>query len=130
MLEIVVIVYGIYTIATGKFTLTSAKKLEGWRGRVTGAILLSYLVFALLAGFVLTLTGTEEILESTLGRLGFTVGLLVVSVGLAFAVGHILYKGQEAEQVARRNMQTETFQQNTEYRPMDEDESPYRPPNH
>ena len=93
MLEIVVIVYGIYTIATGKFTLTSAKKLEGWRGRVTGAILLSYLVFALLAGFVLTLTGTEEILESTLGRLGFTVGLLVVSVTLAFVVGHILYKG-------------------------------------
>lgn len=100
MIEIGVIVYGIYTLITGKFTLLGGKKLEGWRGRVIGGILLSYLVLAFFGGMVLALTGNENILNDRMSLLGFTLVLLVLTIIAAFTVGHLLHNGQEAERIA------------------------------
>ena len=80
MIEIGVIVYGIYTLITGKFTLLGGKKLEGWRGRVTGGILLSYLVIAFFGGIVLALTGNEHILEDRMSLFVFTLVLLFLTI--------------------------------------------------
>ena len=113
MIEIGVIVYGIYTLITGKFTLLGGKKLEGWRGRVTGGILLSYLVLAFFGGMVLTLTGNENILNDRMSLFGFTLVLLVLTIIAAFTVGH------EMRNRPRRN---------NNLAPDDDNESPYRPP--
>jgi len=84
----------------GKFTLLGGKKLEGWRGRVTGGILLSYLVLAFFGGMVLALTGNENILNDRMSLLGFTLVLLVLTIIATFTVGHLLHNGQEAERIA------------------------------
>lgn len=125
MIEIGVIVYGIYTLITGKFTLLGGKKLEGWRGRVTGAILLSYLVIAFMGGIVLALTGNEAILEDRMSLFVFTLILLALTIVAAFTVGHLLYHGQEAERIA--NDMRNRPRQNNNYAP-DDNDSPYRPP--
>ena len=126
MIEIGVIVYGIYTLITGKFTLLGGKKLEGWRGRVTGGILLSYLVIAFFGGMVLTLTGNENILNDRMSLFGFTLVLLVLTIIVAFTVGHLLHHGQEAERVAHEMRNRP--RRNNNLAPDDDNESPYRPP--
>jgi hypothetical protein len=128
MLEIGVLIYGIYTLVTGKFTLLGGKKLEGWRGRVTGAILLSYIAFAFLGGVVLALTGNENLLDNQLGVLGFSVVLLLITIVMAFTVGHLLYRGQEQEQVANAARNNPQFQAGNNLPPDNREDSPYRPP--
>jgi len=126
MIEIGVIVYGIYTLITGKFTLLGGKKLEGWRGRVTGGILLSYLVIAFFGGIVLALTGNEHILEDRMSLFVFTLVLLFLTITAAFIVGHLLYNGQEADRIASE-MRSRP-RPNGNFAPDDQDDSPYRPP--
>ena len=121
MLEIGVLIYGIYALVTGKFALFGGRKLSGWRGRVTGAILLSYLGLAFVGGAVLVLIGYESVLSSRVGMLVYSVVLLAFTIIISCVVGNFLYHGQEAQNASIQ-------ERSGNFEGDNEDESPYRSP--
>lgn len=77
--EILMLIGGLYALVAGKVKLTKNLRLEGWRARVAGLILIAPLPLAFLTGLVLgALAGSGAISEEILDYAGLIDMALVL----------------------------------------------------
>ncbi len=104
MLEIAILVYAVIVLIRGKFSLSSGREITGWRARLCGGILLGHLPLTFILGMLMGILGIMKGGDGEMGMaLGLGFGSLVLVVVIALVTGNALYKGQVAEEQARRN---------------------------
>ncbi|MBN2501117.1 MAG: hypothetical protein JXB38_10095 [Anaerolineales bacterium] len=94
MIDIAIFFVGIYALCTGKFQLTRKIKLEGWRARVTGIILVIPTLVAFVIGFLVGL-GKVPLLE--VEYFGIVYVLVVLSAVFYAIVFSIIVNPTEDE---------------------------------
>ena len=86
IVEILMLVGGLYALVAGKVRLTRNMYLEGWRARVAGLFLAAPLPLALLVGFLIGLLIGAGVLPASAETAAVIVELLLVFGGLVGAV--------------------------------------------
>ena len=86
LIEILMLVGGLYALVAGKVRLTNKMYLEGWRARVTGLFLAAPLPLALVAGFLMGLLIGAGALPASVESAAVIVEVLLVIGGLVGAV--------------------------------------------
>jgi hypothetical protein len=86
VVEIVMLVGGVYALVTGKLTLTKNNRLVGWRAKIAGLILMSPLPLAFLFGTVLGLLAYAEILPEDSIQISSVIEIVLVIAALVGSV--------------------------------------------
>ncbi len=98
IVELLMLVGGLYALVAGKVRLTRNMYLEGRRARVAGLLLAAPLPLALLAGFLIGLLIGVDALPASAETAAVIVELLLVFGGLVGAVVYALVtKPKDAE---------------------------------
>jgi hypothetical protein len=86
IVEILLLVGGLYALIAGKVRLTKNMYLEGWRARVAGLFLVAPLPLALLAGMLIGLLSGPGGVSETAQSAAAIIEILLVFSGLLGAV--------------------------------------------
>ena len=95
VVEIIMLLGGLYALITGKIKLTRGADLVGWKARVVGLILISPLPLALVAGLFLGLLIAVDILPASAQSIASIIEGLIVLGSLAGAAIFGLVAGGE-----------------------------------
>ena len=86
VVELLMLLAGVYALMAGKLQVTNKLRLKGWRARVAGLILIAPVPLALLAGVVLSLlVDAGALSESVVDYVGI-IDMALVLLALAAAV--------------------------------------------
>lgn len=128
MLEIILGVYGLYVLFTGKLKLSAEKVVEGTPARLLALIMLAPFPIAFAAGMAIGVWSAANGQE--VGDLGFPlmaveVVIVIVCAALAFGIAHAIAKPPGF----KRPEQFAGFGANPQFPPPPSDpNNPYQPP--
>lgn len=106
MCQIIMLLFGIYTLIRGRFLLTRASEVRGWPARIIGLVLIAPWPLAFLIGMMLgamilaqgkSVAGRDFQLTAGFLEFGIVVFCLILAIGIAKVYAQPIRKRQDSE---------------------------------